>query len=276
MPKPGQFAPRPVPPVDWTPDRDARGAAPDRGPRCPEPGCPFPPAAPGQPCREHDGHHDAPVPLKLESWQRAGVAYLLRSWRPGPGQRRAMAALLRDARRSNRAIAAELAGAASHSLVRLVRHQLEDAGLIEPYRAPSGPGPRPLTPLQQRIRAALLRDPARPNREVARECETNHVRVMGERHELEDAGEIKVHRFHGGPWARHNGHVDTQALQQAMARNLASMAIGQGGDPDVFSAELGKQLAQAAGTLLAEPGVVIPADVPVSDAPASDQPEPGA
>jgi hypothetical protein len=38
--------------------------------------------------------------------------------------------------------------------------------------------------------------------------------------------------------------TDTQALRQALIKNLGSMAAGQGGNADVFSAELDKQVAQ--------------------------------
>ena len=49
-------------PVRWDPGRDARGAAPDRGPRCTTRGCPFPPAGPGGPCREHAEAEAVPDP----------------------------------------------------------------------------------------------------------------------------------------------------------------------------------------------------------------------
>jgi hypothetical protein len=43
-----------IPPVAWTPERAARGAAPDRGPRCPEPSCPVRyPGGGNRPCPDH-------------------------------------------------------------------------------------------------------------------------------------------------------------------------------------------------------------------------------
>ena len=50
--------------------------------------------------------------LPLEPWQRDGVAYLMRTRRTRPTEkrRRAMAALLRDPHRANKVIAAETGG----------------------------------------------------------------------------------------------------------------------------------------------------------------------
>ena len=75
--------------------------------------------------------------LPLEPWQRDGVAYLMRTRRTRPTEkrRRAMAALLRDPHRANKVIAAETGG--SDYVAWCARRELEDAGLIDVYRAPS-------------------------------------------------------------------------------------------------------------------------------------------
>jgi hypothetical protein len=114
-----------------------------------------------------------------------------------PGRRRAVRSLLRDPARSNREVAGEVR--TGHMLVTAVRHEMEAAGLIRLYRSTSRAGIRRATPLQVRIRAALLADPARSNRVVAGEAETNHLRVTAVRHAMEAAGLIPVYRARGGP-----------------------------------------------------------------------------
>lgn len=62
--------------------------------------------------------------------------------------------------------------------------------------------------------------------------------------------------------------MDTGALREALIKNLGSMAVGQGGNPDVYSAELDKQIGAAVAALAAEPGAAPATDQPVSDVPA--------
>jgi DNA-binding MarR family transcriptional regulator len=119
-----------------------------------------------------------------------------------PQRSRVVRALLADPRRSNRVIAASTTVQADHSTVRAVRHEMEAAGLIQPYRAPYGPGPRRRrTPLQERARAALLADAARSNRVVAEQLGmTSHARVQAMRHQLERDDLIPVYRAPYGPY----------------------------------------------------------------------------
>jgi hypothetical protein len=77
--------------------------------------------------------------------------------------------------------------------------------------------------------------------------------------------------------------VDVTGLQQDLVKQLATMAVGQGGDPDVYSAELSREQMQAAMAATSQPSVqpFMPAasdqpfsDQPDSDLPDSDQPDP--
>jgi hypothetical protein len=56
------------------------------------------------------------------------------------------------------------------------------------------------------------------------------------------------------------------ALRQQMVKQLGSMAVGEGGDPDVFSAELNTELVQDV-TTVTMPTAPVAASVPDSDAP---------
>lgn len=56
-------------------------------------------------------------------------------------------------------------------------------------------------------------------------------------------------------------------LRQALAKNLAAMSVGQGGDPDVFSQVLGQVLSKDMTMLASGPGAEPAAGVPVPDAP---------
>jgi hypothetical protein len=109
---------------------------------------------------------------------------------------RAMAALLRDHRRPGRVIAAEAHTSGSCAL--RARRELEDAGLIGRYRGTGGrPGPLPIprpAPLRQAVTMALTADPARSNREIARQAGVSDMTVGEARHALEDAGAIPVWR----------------------------------------------------------------------------------
>lgn len=51
--------------------------------------------------------------------------------------------------------------------------------------------------------------------------------------------------------------IDTQKLGQALVNNLAKMSVGTGGDPDVFSPELDKQVEDAAINAVAA-GLTVP------------------
>jgi hypothetical protein len=71
--------------------------------------------------------------------------------------------------------------------------------------------------------------------------------------------------------------VDVNALRQQMIKELGSMAVGAGGSPDVFTAELNKELAQGVAMAAPDPAAArVTPDVPDSDQPDSDQPDPAA
>jgi len=130
--------------------------------------------------------------MRLEPWQRAGVIYLLRT-RPRPPtsrQRRVMAALLRDHRRPNTAVARE-AGVAD-TTVAAVRRELTAAALIEPWKP--GPGPE-----RQRVIEALLANPRRSVTEVAFDVSVGRTTAWRVRHELEAAGAIEAWRAGPAP-----------------------------------------------------------------------------
>jgi hypothetical protein len=187
-------------PVAWTPEREARGAARPSGPRCPAPSCAVRwLAGPDRPCADHAPPAGRARRAPLAPWQRDTLAYLLRQQRPTRLQRRVMTALLRDPRRSNYAVARE--AQVSYTAVWHARHALEDASLIDPYRATSRP-PWTLgiqwTPRQQRVRTVLLAGARRSNRVVAAEAMTDQTVVALVRHTLEDAGLIPVFRGPGG------------------------------------------------------------------------------
>jgi DNA-binding MarR family transcriptional regulator len=176
--------------VAWTRDRDTRGAAPDRGARCTVAACPVRWASgPSRPCPDHR--------TQLSQHDRDRLRAALAIART-PGRKRAVGALLRDFRRTNAVIARD--AGVDHMTVCHARHELEAAGLIAVYRAPSRSGPRSLTALQLSIRRALLRDPARSNRAIAAEVATNHVRVREARQVMERAGQIPAYR---SPQTRH-------------------------------------------------------------------------
>ena len=140
--------------------------------------------------------------LRLEPWQRDGITYLMRTrpTRPTGKMRAAMAALLRDARRPNRVIGVEAGG--SKHVARTARRELEDAALIDVYRAPTPgrPGARPAV-LRQAAMAALAADHQRSNRVIAAAIGVSSMLVVNARHDLENAGAIPVwrHRFTPGP-----------------------------------------------------------------------------
>jgi hypothetical protein len=121
-------------PVNWSTDREARGRAPDRGPRCTEADCPVRYAAgPSRPCPEHG---DSPAALARRERIRAELARIART----AGRRAAAAALLRDSRRSDRSAAAE--AGVSYQVAGRTRAELEAAGLIPAWRAAGRAGLR--------------------------------------------------------------------------------------------------------------------------------------
>jgi hypothetical protein len=176
-------------PAAWSPERDARGAAPDRGPRCTDADCPVRwPSGPDRPCPEHAADA-ALAALARRARVRADLARIASS----PARRAAAAALLRDPRRDSRVTGRE-AGCCRVTVQR-VRAELEAAGLIPVFRARS----RTAGPEREAARRELLRGPERPASAVAAAAGCAKSTAQRARSELEAAGQVPAWRGHGGP-----------------------------------------------------------------------------